>query len=142
LSISVGDIISNGVFNTRIYIQKKNFKGKVSGRSVLFSPKLKDLALQVINGRSPDAPLFEGYLGRAITKQTAYRVITDAAKLLQLTGKIGTHSMRKTFADKVYKATDKDIVATAHALGHSDVNNTMKYLSFLTEDLDSIILDM
>jgi site-specific recombinase XerD len=140
LSIRIMDVIQHENVVSRVYIQRKNLKGKTSGRSVLVNPKLHPIILQVVKGKALDSPLFEGYKGQAMTRGSAWRILKQAANALQLPGKIATHSMRKTFAQKVYAATEKDIVKTAYALGHSDLTNTMKYLSFLTTELDDIIL--
>lgn len=142
LSINVSDIIQHGKIVDRVYVQKRHFKGKTYGRSVLVNPKLHTLIMDVAGKKPSHSPLFEGYMGQSLARQSAWRIIKTAANILQLQGKVATHSMRKTFAHKVYAATDKDIVKTAHALGHSDVNNTMHYLSFLTEELDKVILEM
>ena len=56
-----------------------------------------------------------------------------------MTGKVGTHSLRKTFADRVYDALDRDLVKTQRALGHRNINSTVHYLSFQEEEIDAAI---
>jgi integrase len=43
-------------------------------------------------------------------------------------GRLGTHSLRKTFARSVYVASGRDLMVLKRALGHSDVAVTQKYL--------------
>lgn len=42
--------------------------------------------------------------------------------------RLGTHSLRKTYARTIYDKTGKDINTTARLLGHRNVNSTMSYL--------------
>jgi len=79
---------------------------------------------------------------RPITRVQAYRILREACDACELTGKLGTHSMRKTFANKVYDALDNDLVKTQRALGHRNVNSTVQYLSFREEEIDEAILSM
>jgi integrase len=58
----------------------------------------------------------------------------------ELTGKIGTHSMRKTFASKVYEQLNGRLERVQKALGHKNINSTVAYLSFREEDIDAAIL--
>ncbi len=139
LSIRIRDVVQHDAIVERIYIERKNSKGKTSGSSVLLNPRLHHLIEEVVKGRTLESYLFEGYLGQAMARQSAWRILKDAANALKLPGKVATHSMRKTFAQKIYAATGKDVVKTAYALRHSDLTNTMKYLSFETEELDDII---
>ena len=65
------------------------------------------------------------------------------------TGTVATHSMRKTFANKVYQHLCQRRAAgeaidpfrlTSKALGHRNINSTDQYLSFLEADIDHAIL--
>ena len=44
-----------------------------------------------------------------------------------LNGKLATHSLRKSFAQRLYDATD-DIYAVQEMLGHKNVTTTQRYL--------------
>jgi integrase len=54
----------------------------------------------------------------------------EAYKSNELTGKLGTHAMRKTFANRMYDKLGKDLVKCQRALGHRNINSTVSYLSF------------
>ncbi len=58
----------------------------------------------------------------------------------QLGGTLGTHAMRKTFANNVHVLLGRDLVKTQRALGHKNVSSTVSYLSFLEEEIDEAIL--
>jgi len=54
-------------------------------------------------------------------------------------GNVGTHSLRKTFAISVYRTSGNDIRLTQIALGHANVEVTMKYLGISSAEVDSVI---
>jgi integrase len=66
--------------------------------------------------------------------------LTEAYWTNELTGKLGTHAMRKTFATKVYTRLQHDLVKTQRALGHRNINSTVAYLSFCEDDVMQAIL--
>jgi site-specific recombinase XerD len=55
----------------------------------------------------------------------------------ELTGKLGTHCMRKTFANRVYQRLNHDLVKAQRALGYRNINSTVSYLSFAEEEIDA-----
>jgi site-specific recombinase XerD len=79
-------------------------------------------------------------LRRAISREQAWRILTEAFAANQLTGKLGTHEMRQTFANRVYERLGHDLVKTQRALGHKNINSTVAYLSFQEEDITAAIL--
>jgi integrase len=70
----------------------------------------------------------------------AYRILREATDKAKIAGKVATHSMRKTFAERMYTKLDKDLLKLQKALGHRDVNSTIAYLSFNQQDIDDAIL--
>ena len=68
---------------------------------------------------------------RAITRETARQVVRAAfAKAgIEDDGRLGTHSLRKTWAKSVWDHSGKDILVVKAALNHSDISITQKYLS-------------
>jgi site-specific recombinase XerC len=67
-------------------------------------------------------------------------VYIDAAVTNELTGTLGIHAMRKTFAHRVYENLSRDLVKTQRALGHANINSTVSYLSFADAEIDAAIL--
>jgi integrase len=70
----------------------------------------------------------------------AWRILEEAYTTNGLTGTLGTHSMRKSFANRVYQKLNHDLVKTQRALGHRNINSTVSYLRFAEEDIDQAIL--
>ena len=148
LSLKIGDVMSDRKMLDRAYVSRRNTKRKLEGRSVILHPEaqkaLKAWILQLLKEGPLDecAFLFRSQKGenKPIGRIQYYRILQAACKGEKLTGKLGTHTMRKTFANKVYDNLDHDLAKTAQALGHKNVNSTVQYLSFRQEDIDEAIL--
>jgi integrase len=100
------------------------------------------LTLRQQPGVTTQTYLFRSRKGnnRPISPVQAWRILREACEANELTGKLGTHCMRKTFAQKVYHQLDYDLIRTKRALGHQNIANTERYLSFAEEDITAAIL--
>ncbi len=156
LTLRLGDILEeNGDIKKRLTVYKRNMKGKRSSRTILLNqaareaitPWLKQLAkLDVIH---KDDYIFRSIRGnQPIDRTQAWRILNETFQAAGLIGKLGTHSMRKTFANNIYKYFLKKVAqgepidafrSTSKALGHTDIKSTDQYLSFLEEDVDEAI---
>ena len=79
---------------------------------------------------SPIRPLFPSRKGRglrAMTRIAAHDVLKAAFEAAGLNGKLGTHSLRKSYAQRLYEQTN-DIYAVQEMLGHKSVVTTQRYL--------------
>ena len=144
LSLRVGDVFQYGSITDRVEVQRKSMKKKLESRSVPLHDEAKAVLLHLIqvNGLTENDCLFQCHRGdnKPLGRIQAWRVLNAAYSLVELSGNVSTHSMRKTFAAKVYKAVDKDIIKTQKALGHKNLNSTASYLSFAEEEIDDAIL--
>lgn len=131
---------------TTVTVQRKHTKGRQKSRTVPLHPEAAAACLALIKATrlGPTDYLFRSREGgnRAIDPSQAHRVLKQATRLLNLQGKVATHSMRKYFANKVYEGSGKDIIMTQAALGHASVATTGQYLSFKTEALQGILTAM
>ena len=125
-------------------------KRKLQSRTVILHPKAK-VAVQTwlaVMTRSidvsPDTYLFKSRKGqnRPISRIQALRILQDAFESCAMTGKLGTHSMRKTFANNVHEKLDRDLVKTQRALGQKNITTTIRYLSFRDAEIDEAILSL
>lgn len=66
------------------------------------------------------------HLGKAITREYAYRVIHEAGKYFGLEN-LGTHTMRKTFGYHFYMQT-KDVVLLMKIFNHTHESRTLRYI--------------
>lgn len=157
LSLTLGDVLEeSGDIKDRITVSRRNMKGNKSGRTVLLNQAGKrGLApwlhkLSYLDRIHKDDYIFANlkYNNRAISRKQAWRIFTGIYRAAGITGKLGTHAMRKTFANNVYNHFLKRVAggepldafrATSKSLGHMDIKSTDQYLSFLTEDVDKTI---
>jgi site-specific recombinase XerD len=148
LSLQVGDLIQNGRFVERITVRRAKMKGKIESRSVILHPAAREALsawLEECRAEGPLAPeqyVFRSRLGsdRPISRWQAHKVIKAAAAANDLTGKIGTHSMRKVFANVLYEKFGHDLVRLQSALGHKNISNTAAYISFRQDEIDAAVL--
>lgn len=63
-----------------------------------------------------------------IGRVQAYRIIRDICYDVFGIDQVGTHSLRKTYAMKLYTNNNKDIGLVQEALGHESSKDTIKYL--------------
>ena len=150
LSLRLGDVIQRGRIVDRVRVQRRHMKKKTEGRTVLLHPDAKialakwvdKLKAANLSPTSRSTYLFRSRKGRnrPITRVHAWRAIREAYEANEMRGPLGTHSMRKTFANRVYDALEHDLVKTQRALGHKNINSTVQYLSFREEEIDAAIL--
>jgi integrase len=62
---------------------------------------------------------------RPISRVQAWRMLEALYEANGLTGRLGTHSMRKAFVNKVYTVLKGDLVKTQRALGHRNINSAV-----------------
>ncbi|HTL67250.1 MAG TPA: tyrosine-type recombinase/integrase [Lacunisphaera sp.] len=150
LSLKLGDIMRGGVLVEKIGIAPRNMKGGY-GRT-RWVPVLPELqrALESYLGwlrrriiLDSDLPLFDSRVSqadgsaKAIGRERARLIIKRAfasAGILD-DGRLGTHSLRKTWAKHVYRNSGNDLMILKAALNHSDVAVTQAYLSVEEEDV-------
>ena len=157
LSLTLGDVLEqDGTIKNRLTVWKRNMKGNQSSRTVLLNKSGKKgllpwlIALKNINIIHKDDYIFISCQGKnkPIGRTQAWKIFDKVFKAAGFTGKLGTHAMRKTFANQVYshflsRAASGEKIdafrATSKSLGHTDIKSTDQYLSFLTEEIDETI---
>ena len=158
LSLRVGDVLQHGKITDAITVERRHMKGgksgKTSSRTVKVHPEAKaalsvwlEVLTKLLKGTlDPQTPVFcsrvhrQDGSWRAISRVQAWRILVEAYQSNELPGKLGTHAMRKTFANRVYELLKHDLVKTQRALEHANINSTVQYLSFREEEIDAAIL--
>lgn len=140
LSLKIRDLTTNGTLNTYVRIPASRMKGKKRARSAGLAPRAKPYVetwLAELHDRGMDGgnrPLFLGRKnGNAITRVQAHRIMRNAyerAGIFGAPGELGTHTLRKTFAAKMYQFYDQNIFKVQMAMGHASPASTVAYLSF------------
>jgi integrase len=146
LSLKVSDVFQFGVVVDRIIVARRHMKKQTKSRSVLLHPEAKEAVLKLIKADElkPHHYLFKSRKGAnsPMGRIQAWRILKKASRLEKLSGNIGTHSMRKTFADRMYDKLKRDLLRMQIALGHKSIQSTVDYLSFRQEDIDAAILEI
>ena len=137
LSLKVGDVWQNGRAVTDLLFDKSIVKGGEVSRAV---PVNRDgrLAIEALvawhreqyRTAHKTRPLFPSRNGRGrqrMSRRTAHDVLKAAFEAAGLNGHLATHSLRKSFAQRLYDRTG-DIFAVQEMLGHASVATTQKYL--------------
>jgi site-specific recombinase XerD len=147
LSLKIGQVYQNGQVSRYVSVERKHMKKKLSGRTVVLHPEAKAALESWISELKkegellPTDPLFKSQeKGKALSRIMAWVILKKAYVLCGLDGKLATHSMRKTFAQKVHKNLGGDIFKTQKALGHASLNSTASYLEVNQEEIDDAIL--
>jgi integrase len=148
LSLTIGDVLQHGRIVERVTVHRRHMKKKIEGRSVPLNPQAAEAVrvwIEIMRRQGPITPkavLFRSRKGdnQPISRVSAYKVLRQVFADNELSGRLGTHSMRKTFANVVHQKLGRDISKTKKALGHKNINSTDSYLSFLQEEIDEAIL--
>lgn len=144
--LKIKDVLINGEISERVHVAKSSIKNKREGRSIVFHPEARAAVKAWIDFISPvsgEQYLFSSQKNSGLTpmtRQHAWRIIKDAFDAAGVTGNTGTHSLRKTFAAKIYKITGKDLKKTQLALGHAKIESTGEYLCVSDDEVDQAIL--
>jgi len=124
LSLNIADVWQFGRPVDAVYFERRNTKGKKEGRRIPLVDDAQEAIAELIrwlmaNGfsRAQNAPLFQSQKGGRLKRRQALQVIEDAKDAARLTGKVTSHSCRKTFADRVLKKSG-NLYTVKEALGH------------------------
>ena len=135
LSLRLEDVWQNGQPISDLLFQKRIVKGKETARMIPVNADGQQAIRNLIawhfecyGDLDRRRPLFPSRKhGRAISRVQAHRILEKAFQVAGLNGKLATHSMRKTYAQRMYDATG-DIFMVKEALGHKSVETTRQYL--------------
>ena len=137
LSLTIGDVYQNGKPVTDLLFEKSIVKGGEFSRSVPVNrdgrgaiEALIGWHCEVYNTRDSSRPLFPSRNGQGtqrMSRRTAHDVLKAAFEAAGLNGHLATHSLRKSFAQRLYDRTG-DIFAVQEMLGHKSVATTQQYL--------------
>lgn len=135
LSVKIGDIYKNGHILPEVKVAKGYMKGKAASREVGLNPQLQRelLAyLTLMNCFEPNHYLFcsEFSRNRPMNRKTANFSIKQAQDRAGLQDKhLGTHCMRKTACQHIYKQSGNNIRAVQDFAGHAYVTSTQNYIN-------------
>jgi len=154
LSLRVGQVWSETGPAAEVVVTRRLLKGghgtyreKVRSRRVVLAPPVRVAIAEHFAARridfGPEEFLFRSREGgnRPVCAAHVHRIIVGAALAAGVdTARISTHTLRKTFAARVYAATNRDLIKTQRIMGHSNPMTTARYLESTQEELDRAVL--
>lgn len=124
----------------RVNIAKNAVKMKTSGKSAILTPDIKQLIEHYILHYRPVIYLFDSPQGGHLGYRQALRICHKHFEGAGLDpSNLSTHTYRKTFADRVYKALDHDLIALQHAMSHKSVSSTSSYIRVDKEKVENVL---
>ena len=137
LSLLIGDVWQNNTAVTDLLFDKSIVKGgevsravpvNIDGRQAI--DKLVEWHREQYQNTEPSRPLFPSRQKSGTVpmhRQTAHDILKTAFTAAGLNGKLATHSLRKSFAQRVYEQSG-DIFLVQELLGHKNISTTQRYL--------------
>ena len=137
IALKVNDVWQNNKSVADLLFDRKIVKGGEVSRAVPVNvdgrQAIEDLVawhLDLYGNIEATRPLFPSRKGqglKAMTRIAAHDALKNAFEAAGLNGKLGTHSLRKSYAQRLYEQTN-DIYAVQEMLGHKSVVTTQRYL--------------
>lgn len=146
LALKVGQVWDGRTTVAWFYVARQNTKGKYAGASIVLHPDAAKAVARWIKAgglaANPHGYLFpsQKHGGRRLGRKSAWEILHPAFQKAGVMGMVGTHCLRKTFANNVHKALGGDLFRTSKAMRHSSPLTTPRYLSFKQEEIDRAIL--
>ena len=136
LSLQIADVYQNGRAVTDLLFDKSIVKGGEVSRTVPVNTDgmraIDDLIrwhrtqYRTVPKSRPLFPSRNGKGKQRMTRRAAHNVLKDAFEAAGLNGHLATHSLRKSFAQRLYEQTG-DVFAVQEMLGHKSIATTQKY---------------
>ena len=137
LSLTIGDVYQNGKAVSDLLYNRSIVKGGEVSRAMPVNIDGRDAIEDLIDWHrekygtiAPSRPLFPSRNKSgsvAMNRQSAHEMLKKAFVDAGLNGKLATHSLRKSFAQRVYEESS-DIYLVQELLGHRNVATTQKYI--------------
>ena len=153
LALRVRDVWTGNDVSQEVTIARKNLKGgrgarsrSVRGRRVPLAEPVREAIrdhLARVGTDNPDRALFSTTQaqGEPMDRSAVFRVLTEACRRCGIdTTRISTHSLRKTFVGRIYKASSHDLIATQRIVGHTSPSTTAWYIETDSAKLDALML--
>ena len=148
LSMKVGDVWRHDKLRASVTVSKVRMKGKKNSRTVPLRDTLTPFLQPICQNQGENEWLFrssfkdkEG-MYPVLSYRQALRVVKGAAERVGVLEDVsGTHSLRKTFAMRIYHQTH-DVYRTKEALGHTAISSTERYLRLNEKNTVQTIRDL
>ena len=148
LALTIGDVWQNGQPVSDFQFDKQIVKGGETSRTIPVNSDGRKAIAEIIAWHQaslgawhqekldicaddlpvpPDTPLFPSQKGGPMKRQAVHKILEKAFVKAGLNGKLATHTLRKTFAQRLYQKCN-DIFMVKEMLGHKSVATTQAYI--------------
>ena len=137
LALTIGDVWQNHQPVSDLLFEKGIVKGKETARMIPVNADgmkaIRDLISwhrEQYSTLDPERPLFSGEHGKgkvATTRHRGHVVLKEAFERAGLKGAVSTHSMRKTFANRIWRNT-LDLDLFQELMGHKTAGGLNAYV--------------
>ena len=142
LALRIGDVVTeNGEMVEDIYFKRRDVKGKLQGESVDFHPDARGPVADWLEHARElgyflrHEKLFPAAGGRRLTRHAVFEIYDNAFRKAGLHGRLGTHSLRKAFGQRMHPELKFDVNKTARALGQTSLSWTQRYLDEAKDEI-------
>ena len=147
LSLRWHDCLRHGQVTASLTIARRHIKQKQHGRTVALHPHARAALAHWYHDAQPVSDtlyVFRSRKGhnRPLTRQSAWQILMDAYTACGMTGRLGTHSLRKTFAMVIHEQLARDLYRTQQALGHVNIGSTILYLPVAEDEIQQAIVSV
>lgn len=144
----------DGEVRSEVIVERARLKGgsgarckTVRSRRVPLTERVRSAVTDYLGNLTsiPQGPVFRSRVGngRPISRELAHRTLKRLALELGLpAARLGLHSTRKSFAARVHRAAQFDLVKTQRVMGHSSPLTTARYLETTQDELDAVVLSL
>lgn len=151
LSLTIGQILRHGHIVEKIGVRPKHLKGHYGNtRWVPVGPELRRALETYLTRRArneelnPSSPLFlsrehgEGGVAKALSRSGAEKLIRRVLRSIAEDDgqRLSSHSLRKTWARRLFLKSGHNLLMVRDGLGHSSVSITEMYLSVNRDELE------
>lgn len=143
VGLRISDLVSlkvNDLTGKDRIVKREQKTGKET--SILLNPALRRDIRELMAGMDGDEYVFQSRCRdrktrqyKPMTRQRAYQIVNRMCRRAGVEGKIGNHTLRKTFGYWHYQQFH-DIVFLMRHFNHSDQNVTLRYIGILQDELD------
>ena len=117
----------------------RNGKGG-KDRLVTISNKLKKTILEYLNYRKSNSLyLLPSQRGDQMTRFGIQTVFKKLAKMASLPARYSIHSLRHSYATRLYKASGYNLRLVQKQLGHASISTTTVYSDVMSEDTEAAV---
>jgi site-specific recombinase XerD len=145
LALTVGEVVDGKKIKDRLEIrEEKTKKAKDFPIGEMAKKALRDYLIDrfgKLERAQLTEPLFLSKKGSFLQRAQAWKILNQAASAIGIKDRIGTHTLRKTFAYHAY-TSGVDITRIQKLLNHSSPSVTLAYIGITQEELDNVYLTL